>query len=80
MAWAALAAERRGRVSRVPTLSKGCCHDRHDDAPRPWLVALVARRPVNVAATALAHKTARAVWAMLTRQEAWRAPTAAATA
>lgn len=47
-------------------------------APRPWLVALVAWRPVNVAATALAHKTARAVWAMLTRQEAWRAPTAAA--
>jgi transposase len=43
-------------------------------------VALVARRPMNVTATALAHKTARAVWAMLTRQEAWRAPTTAAAA
>lgn len=34
---------------------------RKDVAPRPWLAALVGRRPVNVAATALAHKTARAV-------------------
>ena len=48
--------------------------------PRPWLTALAARRPVNVAATALAHKTARAVWAMLTRREAWRATTCAAAA
>jgi transposase len=48
--------------------------------PRPWLLALVGRRPVNVAATALAHKTARAVWAMLTRQEVWRAPVRAAAA
>jgi transposase len=48
--------------------------------PRPWLLALVGRRPVNVAATALAHKTARAVWAMLTRQEAWRAPVRTAAA
>jgi transposase len=40
--------------------------------PRPWLKALVARRPVNVAATAVAHKTARALWAMLTRNEEYR--------
>ena len=39
---------------------------------RPWLAALVKRRPVNVAATAVAHKTARALWAMLTRGEAYR--------
>ena len=39
---------------------------------RPWLAALVNRRPVNVAATAVAHKTARALWAMLTRCEAYR--------
>jgi transposase len=49
-------------------------------APRPWLAALAARRPVDVAATALAHKTARSVWAMLTRREAWRAPAQAAAA
>ena len=39
---------------------------RKDVAPRPWLTTLTGRRPVNVAATALAHKTARALWAMLT--------------
>ena len=39
---------------------------------RPWLAALVNRRPVNVAATAVAHKTARALWAMLTRGEVYR--------
>lgn len=42
---------------------------RKDVAPRPWLTALVARRPTNVAATAVAHKTARSLWAMLTREE-----------
>ncbi|MDG4898848.1 IS110 family transposase [Mesorhizobium sp. WSM4976] len=47
---------------------------RKDVSPRPWLVALVGRRPVNVAATAVAHKTARALWAMLTRAETYRRP------
>lgn len=42
--------------------------------PRPWLQALIARRPVNVAAVAVAHKTARALWAMLRRGEAYRHP------
>lgn len=42
--------------------------------PRPWLRALIARRPVNVAAVAVAHKTARALWAMLRRGEAYRHP------
>jgi transposase len=47
---------------------------RKDVRPRPWLAALVGRRPVNVAATAVAHKTARALWAMLTRAGRYRAP------
>ena len=42
--------------------------------PRPWLQALMARRPINVAAIAVAHKTARALWAMLRRGEAYRRP------
>jgi transposase len=42
--------------------------------PRPWLRALMARRPINVAAVAVAHKTARALWAMLRRGEAYRRP------
>ena len=49
---------------------------RKNVAPRPWLTALIGRRPVNVAATALAHKTARALWAMLTRAETYRRPSA----
>ena len=47
---------------------------RKDVTPRPWLKALIGRRPVNVAATAVAHKTARALWAMLTRAETYRRP------
>lgn len=45
---------------------------RKDVKPRPWLKQLLARRPVNVAAVAVAHKTARALWAMITREEAYR--------
>ena len=45
---------------------------RKDVAPRPWLKQLLARRSVNVAAVAVAHKTARALWAMITREESYR--------
>ncbi|MER8480914.1 IS110 family transposase [Mesorhizobium sp. M1163] len=48
--------------------------------PRPWLAALVGRRPANIAATAVAHKTGRALWAMLTRAETYRRPASAAMA
>lgn len=40
--------------------------------PRPWLTPLLARRPIPVAATALAHKTARIVWAILVSGETYR--------
>ena len=33
----------------------------------PWLTSLLARRPVNVAAVALANKNIRIAWALLTR-------------
>lgn len=46
--------------------------------PRPWLSPLLARRPIPVAATALAHKTARVVWAMLSRDEPYRSAVSAA--
>lgn len=39
-----------------------------------WLAGLLARRPVKVAAVARAAKTARIVWAMLVREEEYRAP------
>ena len=40
--------------------------------PRPWLKQLLMRRSVNVAAVAVAHKTARALWAMIVREEEYR--------
>ena len=41
---------------------------------RPWLVQLMARRTTKIAAVALANKTARMVWAMMMRAEAYREP------
>jgi len=37
----------------------------------PPLEALLARRPTNVVMVAMANKTARVVWAMLSRGEAY---------
>ena len=37
-----------------------------------WLLALTARKPKKLAAVALANKTARIVWAMMSRGEAYR--------
>lgn len=39
-----------------------------------WQQALLARRPTNVVLVAMANKTARIVWAMLTRRETYRRP------
>ncbi len=44
---------------------------------RPWLVQLLARRRPKVAAVALANKTARMVWAIMTSGESYREPLAA---
>jgi transposase len=45
---------------------------------RPWLTALLARRPTKVAAIALANKLARMAWAMMTKGERYREPIALA--
>src|SRR5262245_43544923 len=45
---------------------------------RPWLTALLARRPTKVAAIALANKLARMAWAMMTRGERYKEPVALA--
>ena len=44
----------------------------------PWLLNLLGRKPRKLAAVALANKTARIVWAMMTREEAYRPAPAAA--
>jgi len=50
----------------------------HGTAHRPWLTALLARRPTKVAAIALANKIARMAWAMMARGERYREPVALA--
>jgi transposase len=50
----------------------------HGAGHRPWLTALLARRPAKVAAIALANKIARMAWAIMARGERYREPTALA--
>lgn len=51
---------------------------RKTDAHSQWLNAIGRRRHKNVATVAQANKTARIVWAVLTRNEAYRSEAAAA--
>ena len=44
---------------------------------RPWLIQLMQRRSTKVAAVALANKTARIIWALMTSGERYREPTVA---
>src|SRR5262249_22199783 len=46
----------------------------HGTKHRPWLTALLARRPTKVAAIALANKIARIAWAMMARGERYKEP------
>ena len=50
----------------------------HGTKHRPWLTALLARKPTKVAAIALANKLARMAWAMMARGECYKQPVALA--
>jgi transposase len=50
----------------------------HGTKHRPWLTALLARRPTKVAAIALANKIARMTWAIMARGERYKEPAALA--
>lgn len=76
--------ERLGRISKMgnPTLrtllilgaTTVLRHARNGGKASPWLQAILSRRPPKVAAVALANKTARIVWALLTKGTHYRNP------
>jgi transposase len=76
--------ERLGRITKmgdrylrkllfVGMMSLVKCAKRAPGTVDPRLLDLLARKPVRVAAVALANKTARVVWAVMTRGERYRA-------
>jgi transposase len=76
--------ERLGRITKagdrylrkllfVGMMSLVRCAKHAPEKADPRLLDLMARKPVRVAAIALANKTARIVWAIMTRGDAYRA-------
>lgn len=52
----------------------------HAKEPGPWLTNLLARRPHNTAAVALANKMARTIWALLAHERTYQKDYAASAA
>lgn len=81
--------QRLGRVSKmgqcdirrllvIGAMSRIRWVDRAGQPGDPWLRQMLARKPRMLVAIALANKMARAIWAMLTKEEDYRVPAAQA--
>lgn len=78
--------ERLGRISRqgnaylrrllVTGMTAVLRYTRADSTRNPWVARLMERKPRRLVTVALANKTARVVWAMLTRNQCYVAPAA----
>jgi transposase len=55
-------------------------HARRHPEKHPWIARLLARKPAKVVAIAVANKTARIAWAIMTKGGTYRAPALAAVA
>jgi len=55
-----------GMVSRVRQIANT------PEAFDPWFADILARKPTKLAAVAMANKTARIIWAVLTRNEPYK--------
>jgi transposase len=55
-------------------------HARRHPDQRPWIARLLARKPAKVVAIAVANKTARIAWAIMSRGGTYRAPALATAA
>ena len=49
---------------------------RKNAARQPWLAQLLERKPAKIATVALANKTVRIVWAVMSRNEVYAASAA----
>ncbi len=59
-----------GMTSRIKQIQM------HPDKFDPWFANILERKPAKMAAVAMANKTARIVWAVLSRGEDYRLRTA----
>lgn len=87
----AVASQRIGRVSKrgqndirrllvTGAMSAILAATRRGAPPEGWLGRMLVRKPRKLVAIALANKMARMIWAMLTRNESYRAPVPAMAA
>jgi transposase len=55
-------------------------HARRSPGEHPWIARLLAKKPVKLVAIAVANKTARIAWAIMSRGGTYRAPALALAA